>query len=131
MVRAGQVALQRHVRLARTLGLRALRRITVGDPHRIEQPRLPKLVWVVTAVDPGASWTWRQRSPGGTTEATHWVEPLGDGRTRVRQRIEQRGPIGALVGRLMHRTTVRYLAIEGEGLKARSEERVRAGGPSA
>jgi hypothetical protein len=85
----------------------------------------------VTAVDPGASWTWRQRSPGGTTEATHWVEPLGDGRTRVRQRIEQRGPIGALVGRLMHRTTVRYLAIEGEGLKARSEERVRAGGPSA
>jgi uncharacterized protein YndB with AHSA1/START domain len=95
--------------------------IEVGKRFEIKQPKFPKLVWQVTAVEPGVSWTWRQRSPGGTTDATHVVEPLDDGRTLVRQVIDQRGPIGALVGRLGRRLTVRYLDMEGRGLKARSE----------
>ena len=37
-----------------------------GKRFEIKQPRLPKLVWEVTEVEPGVSWTWRQRSPGGT-----------------------------------------------------------------
>jgi hypothetical protein len=40
----------------------------------------------------------------------------------VRQRIDQGGPAGALVGRLMRRTTRRYLDLEAAGLKTRSEQ---------
>ena len=95
--------------------------IEIGKRFEIKQPKFPKLVWEVTAVEPGVSWTWRQRSPGGTTDATHVLEPLGDGRTLVRQVIDQQGPIGVLVGRLYRGLTVKYLDMEGMGLKSRSE----------
>jgi uncharacterized membrane protein len=96
--------------------------IAMGRRFEIKQPRMPKLVWEVTAVDPGTSWTWRQRSPGGTTFASHEVVPLAPDRTLVRQRIDQRGPVGVAVGVLMRRLTRRYLDLEGRGLKARSEQ---------
>ncbi len=99
--------------------------LEVGKRFEIDQPRFPRLVWEVTAVDPGTSWTWRQRSPGGTTLAPHEVAADGPARSVVRQRIDQRGPIGALVGALMRRTTRRYLELEAQGLKARSEQRHR------
>jgi uncharacterized protein YndB with AHSA1/START domain len=99
--------------------------IEVGKRFEIKQPKFPKLVWEVTEVDPGVSWTWRQRSLGGTTLATHEVVPQDGGRTLVRQRIDQRGPIGVLFGKLTQGLTNRYLQMEGEGLKARSEERKR------
>jgi hypothetical protein len=51
-------------------------------------------------------------------------------RTLVRQRIDQRGPVGVAVGLLTRRLTKRYLTLEGEGLKARSEERARQGASS-
>ncbi len=72
--------------------------IAVGNRFEIKQPRMPKLVWEVTDVTPGSSWTWAQRSPGGLTLASHDVSAISDGRTRVRQWIDQRGPVGALVG---------------------------------
>jgi uncharacterized membrane protein len=104
--------------------------IEVGKRFEIKQPRMPKLVWEVTAVEPGTSWTWRQRSPGGTTLATHELVPHDDG-TLVRQRIDQRGPIGVAVGVLMRRLTKRYLALESQGLKASSEQlRRRDGSPA-
>lgn len=105
--------------------------IKVGKRFEIKQPRLPKLVWEVTEVDPGVSWTWRQRSFGGTTFATHHVLPREDGRTLVRQRIEQRGPIGVTVGVLMLRLSKRYLDLESKGLKARSEQRRHSGASSS
>jgi uncharacterized protein YndB with AHSA1/START domain len=98
--------------------------IEVGKRFEIKQPKFPKVVWEVTEVDPGVSWTWRQKAPGGTTFATHEVVPQG-GTTLVRQRIDQRGPIGVLFGKLTQGLTHRYLRMEGEGLKARSEERKR------
>jgi uncharacterized membrane protein len=97
--------------------------IAVGRRFEIKQPRMPKLVWEVTDMRPGASWTWAQRSPGGLTLARHDVLAESDGRTLVRQQIDQRGPVGALVGLLMRRMTKRYLEIEAAGLKARSEQR--------
>ena len=95
--------------------------LAVGKRFEIKQPRLPKLVWEVTVIDEGRSWTWEQRSPGGRTIAVHEVHPDGV-RTQVKQRLDQQGPIGGLVGRLMRGTTRRYLDLEAQGLKARSEQ---------
>ena len=99
--------------------------IEVGHRIEIKQPRFPLLVWEVTEVDPGTSWTWRQRSPGGTTLATHEVVAQPTGGTLVRQRIDQRGPIGVAVGLLTRGLTRRYLGLEARGLKAAGERRMR------
>jgi len=96
--------------------------IDIGRRFEIDQPRMPRLVWEVTDVAPGTSWAWRQRSPGATTVAFHEVVAVEPDQTVVRQRIEQRGPLGVLVGRLTRRMTKRYLELEGQGLKARSEQ---------
>lgn len=39
--------------------------LAVGRRFEIDQPRLPKLQWVVTDVVPHSSWTWVQRSRRG------------------------------------------------------------------
>jgi uncharacterized membrane protein len=95
--------------------------LAIGRRFEIKQPRLPKLVWEVTKLDEGVSWTWEQRSPGGRTIAVHEVIPRGD-RTLVRQQLDQQGPVGAPVAWCMRGTTKRYLELEAEGLKARSEQ---------
>ena len=102
--------------------------LAVGHRYEILQPRFPRLVWTVTEVDPGRAWTWRQRSPGATTLAVHEVLPLDGGRrTLVRQRIDQRGPAGVLVGLLTRSLTRRYLTMEAEGLKQAAEAAPVAG----
>ncbi len=102
-----------------------------GNRFEIKQPRMPKLMWEVTDVAPGRSWTWVQRSPGGLTLAGHDITAIADGRTRVGQRIDQRGPVGALVGLAMRRMTRRYLDLEAAGLKTRSERLYRLDGPTS
>jgi uncharacterized membrane protein len=104
--------------------------LAVGKRFEIKQPRMPKLVWTVTEVTPGASWTWEQRSPGGVTVARHDVIAESDNHARVRQQLDQRGPLGAMVGLLMRGMTRRYLELEAAGLKARSEQH-RVDGPTA
>ncbi|OJZ75169.1 polyketide cyclase [Mycobacterium paraffinicum] len=102
--------------------------LATGKRFAIKQPRMPKLVWTVTEIDPGSSWTWEVRSPGASTVARHYVTGLPGGRTLVRQELDQRGFLGALVGRLMVSMTKRYLEMEAQGLKARSEQLSRADG---
>ena len=102
--------------------------LAVGKRFAIKQPRMSKLVWRVTEVDPGRSWTWVQRAPGATASARHDVIAQPGGGTLVRQRIDQSGAFGALVGRLMASMTKRYLKLEAQGLKARSEQLSRADG---
>lgn len=96
--------------------------IAVGKRFEIKQPRLPKLVWEITEVEAGASWTWVQRSPGGLTVARHDVIPKPTGGSHVRQQVDQRGPVGVVVALLMRRMTRRYLDLEGAGLKAHVEQ---------
>ena len=95
--------------------------VVPGARVRIKQPRFPHLVWEVTEVEPGVSWTWVSSSPGARTAATHLLSSRGPTSTRVEQIIEQTGPLGALVGRLTRRLTRRYLAMEAAGLRARAE----------
>jgi uncharacterized membrane protein len=101
----------------------------VGKRFAIKQPGMQRLVWRVTDIDPGSSWTWVQRSPGVSVSARHWVIAQPGGRTLVRQQLDQRGVLGALVGRLMVKKTRRFLELEAQGLKARSEQLSRANGP--
>jgi uncharacterized membrane protein len=105
--------------------------IAVGKRFEIKQPRMPKLVWEVSEVAPGKSWTWVQRSPGGVTLASHDVTSISEGRTRVRQWIDQRGPVGTLVGVAMRGMTRRYLDLEAAGLKTRSEHLYHLDGPTS
>ena len=95
--------------------------VVVGAKAAIKQPKLPKVVWEVTEVSDGASWTWVATGPGATTIATHHVRALDAGTTEVTQSIEQRGPIGSLIGLLSRGMTKRYVAMEAAGLKARCE----------
>jgi uncharacterized membrane protein len=103
--------------------------LAVGKRFAIKQPGLQKLVWKVTEIEPGATWTWVHRSPGVRVTARHDVIAQPGGRTLVRQRLDQRGALGALVGRLTVKKTKRFLQLEAQGLKARSEELSRADGP--
>ncbi|OBH53622.1 SRPBCC family protein [Mycobacterium sp. E2479] len=102
--------------------------LAVGRRFAIKQPGMQKLVWQVTGVDPGTSWTWVQRTPGAKVIARHFVTARPDGGTLVRQELDQRGVLGALVGRLMVKKTKRFLEMEARGLKARSEQLSRADG---
>ncbi len=102
--------------------------LAVGKRFAIKQPGMGKLVWVVTEIDPGSSWTWVQRAPGSVVTARHEVTARPGGHTLVRQRLDQRGALGALVGRLMAKKTRRFLQLEAHGLKARSEQLSRADG---
>ena len=103
--------------------------LAVGKRFAIKQPGMSKLVWDVTEIDPGSSWTWVQRSPGVLVSARHDVSAQSGGRSLVRQQLDQRGVLGALVGRLMAKKTKRFLELEAQGLKARSEQLSRASGP--
>ncbi|OBH03635.1 polyketide cyclase [Mycobacterium sp. E2699] len=105
--------------------------LAVGRRFAIKQPGMQKLVWQVTEIQPGASWTWAYRAPGVLVTARHHVTALPGGRACVRQELDQRGVLGALVGRLTVKRTKRYLKLEAEGLKARSEQLSRAHGPHA
>jgi uncharacterized membrane protein len=107
------------------------RDLEVGRRFRIRQPRLPALVWVVTAVDPGRTWTWTATSAGARTDAWHQVLPDSDAGTVVTQGIDPRGPLGVVVGVLMRGLTRRYLAWEAQGLKRASEDRARGGARSS
>jgi uncharacterized membrane protein len=105
--------------------------LTVGKRFAIKQPGLQKLIWKVAEIEPGTSWIWVQRSPGVLVTARHFVTALPGGRTLVRQELDQRGVLGALVGRLMAKKTKRFLELEARGLKARSEQVSRANGSHA
>jgi uncharacterized membrane protein len=55
--------------------------LAVGRRFAIKQPGMQKLVWKVTEIDPGSSWTWVQRSPGVLVTARHYVTAQPGGRT--------------------------------------------------
>ena len=93
----------------------------VGYRARVLQPKLPRAVWQVTELDEGRRFVWIYTSPGARLTASHRVEPTAGG-TRAESFVEFSGPLGGLVGRMTRATTERYLTMEAEGLKARSEE---------
>jgi uncharacterized membrane protein len=96
--------------------------LAVGSRAKVKQPRLPSIVWTVTALDPGASFTWESRSPGALSIARHDIVPdeTGHGST-VTLAVEQTGVVGGTVGVLLKGLTRRYVDTEAAGLKRRAE----------
>ena len=95
--------------------------LAAGSIASIKQPRFPRVAWTVTSLEPQRSWVWENRSRGAHTVAAHTLTLLPDGRTRVDLSITQKGVIGRPIGWLARRTTRRYLRLEAEGLRRRSE----------
>jgi hypothetical protein len=83
---------------------------------------LPSIVWTVTELDPGRSFTWEARNPGALSIARHDIVPAETGQcSSVTLGVEQTGIVGALVGVLLGRLTRRYVDTEAAGLKRRAE----------
>ena len=97
----------------------------MGSRARIRQPKLPLADWRVTELAEGRSFTWVTRSPGVRVTARHWVDPQA-GESRATLCLSFAGLLGPLVGWLTRALNERYLRLEADGLKQRSEERQRA-----
>jgi uncharacterized membrane protein len=104
--------------------------LRVGARAKVRQPRLPTVVWTVTALEPGRSWTWEATGPGAHTVATHVLRPVGDS-TVAEMSISNGGVVGRLLGRVWRSLTARYMGLEAAGLKQRSEQIAAGVAPSA
>ena len=94
--------------------------MVVGARAVVRQPKLPRLVWRVTALEPGRFFDWEVRSPGAHTVGSHRVEPRGTGSLATLS-LTQAGLIGWLVGTMMLDLTREYVSMEAAGLKKRAE----------
>ena len=95
--------------------------LAVGSRVRVRQPKLPPAEMRVTELGEERGFEWVARSPGLQTTAGHEIEPLGPG-SRVKLWVEFDGLLSPLVSRLIGDLTRRYIRLEAEGLKRRSEE---------
>lgn len=96
--------------------------LRIGARARIRQRWLRPAEWVVTALDEGRRFDWETRAPGLRVTARHVLES-NDGGTRAMLAVQFGGFLGGIVGRLTGSLNRRYLALEADGLKRRSEAR--------
>jgi uncharacterized membrane protein len=92
----------------------------VGSRALVRQPKFPPALWTVTAIDDRRSFTWTNRAPGIKVTAHHSIDPSGD-RSKATLSLRYEGLLGGLFARMTRGITNRYLAMEANGLKKRSE----------
>jgi len=92
-----------------------------GSRAQVKQPGFPAATWTVTDWAPGKDFTWTARAAGVTTVADHELAAQPDGTTTVTLRLRQSGPLAGLVALLFGSRTRRYVGMEAQGLKARTE----------
>jgi uncharacterized membrane protein len=92
--------------------------LDVGSQARIRQPRLPTLVWTVTAVQTGRYFEWQNVRPGLTTVASHRVEGLAGNGTYVTLSFGWRGFLAPLIRLVYGKLSRRYVEVEAQSLKA-------------
>lgn len=108
-----------------TASVRAVRfqsgaELEAGARVHVVQPRLPPGVWTVTACEGDRGFEWVLRNPGSRITAGHWIEDLPEG-CRVVLTVRIEGVLSGLIGWMTGSLTRRYMAMEAEGLKKRSE----------
>jgi hypothetical protein len=92
-----------------------------GSRVRLKQPKLPEGTWEITAWDAPSFFEWRQQSSGVTSVAGHRVEALDAGRSRLELKLEMRGLLVPIFGRLYKDLTNRYMTLEAQGMKRAAE----------
>jgi uncharacterized protein YndB with AHSA1/START domain len=97
--------------------------LAVGLRACVRQPKLPVAIWRVTQVEENRGFTWISKSLGAHVTGIHALEPLADG-TRATMTLIFAGPLALLFGWLSRSLTQRYLQLEANGLKYRSEQTV-------
>jgi len=97
--------------------------LAVGSRAFVRQPRVLPAIWKVTSVEPYRSFTWTTGVPGLLSAvAVHSVEPFEKG-SRAALVLTFGGVLGRIVARLTKNLNDRYLALEAQGLKRRTEGR--------
>lgn len=91
----------------------------VGSRAVIRQPKFPPALWTITDID-DRSFTWVNQAPGIRVIAQHSAEPTPRG-TRVTLSLRYEGFLARVLARITRGITNRYLALEANGLKKRSE----------
>jgi uncharacterized protein YndB with AHSA1/START domain len=95
--------------------------LAVGLRARVCQPKLPIAIWRVTEVEENRGFTWVSKSPGAHVTGIHTIDPLGNG-CRATMTLIFAGPLAILFSWLTRSLTQRYLQLEANGLRARSEQ---------
>lgn len=85
--------------------------IGVGSRFLVKQPALAAAEYEVTEWAPGRGFTWRARSLGVTTTATHVLTPSAAG-CELELGIVWTGPAAVVVRLLFGRRTLKYLGLE-------------------
>ena len=95
--------------------------LAVRSRARILQPKLRPAAWQVTELDQAArTFAWVTRAPGVQVVGWHGVEANGAG-SKVTLTLDFSGFLAPLIARLYRGVNERYLAMEANGLKQRSE----------
>ena len=92
----------------------------VGSRALVRQPKLPPALWKVLMLEPGRGFTWRSTGPGIRATGFHYAESTPSG-SRATLTLEYDGMFSGLLAWLTKSITERYLQLEANGLKARSE----------
>ncbi|WP_031518516.1 SRPBCC family protein [Streptomyces sp. NRRL F-5123] len=95
--------------------------LALGARFAVRQPRLRQAVWQVTALDEGTSFVWETHAPGAASRAAHVLDPDGPA-TRLTLTLDQSGPLSWPIAFLLGPTIRRYLTLEGDGMKNRTEQ---------
>jgi uncharacterized membrane protein len=95
--------------------------VGVGNRARVKQPGMPALVWEVTDYAPETSFSWASKLPGVTTTGGHRLASGPGEAVTVTLTLDQEGFLAPVVWWLTGSRTRRYVQIEAEGLKRRSE----------
>ena len=96
----------------------------VGSKARVKQPKLAAANFVVTTWQPERGFDWVTSNAAVTAVGRHWIAPAATG-ARVTLAVEFSGPLSGVIAWLYGGLTTRYVRMEAEGLKQRSEALVR------
>ena len=85
------------------------------------------MVWTVTELDEGTSFSWQARRPGLVMTARHGIEAQPDGGVVATVRLDVEGPLGRVLDALVGRKIDQAVGHEAAGLKRICEEQARPG----
>ena len=96
--------------------------LRVGSRALVKQPTLLPAEMRVTAIEDNAGFTWVSKSLGVVATGLHTIVPTAKG-SRVTLSLTFAGPLSGVVAFFFGKLTQRYVQMEAEGLKRRSEDR--------